>query len=192
MKMANLVRLLLVLLSVCTLVGGLAAQTTEEAKLTLSVAVRPGSPAEGDYSNARDCTAEKIGSIDCTAFHYTVRNVGTSSIVLYWTTCSNFFIGVHDFRVDSGKWQPLHYTPFDCTRNMMRRTLLAPGDATEGEFTIAGLHYDARPLRSPGVYQLRFVFFPEVCEPQSDSRTQPKSCRRLQRTITDEVEVHLR
>ena len=90
MKIANLGRMLLVLLSVCTLAVGLAAQTTEEAKLTLSVAVRPGSPAEGDYSNARDCTPDKTGTIDCTAFHYTVRNVGRSSVVLYWTTCMEF------------------------------------------------------------------------------------------------------
>jgi hypothetical protein len=192
MKIANLVRLLLVLLSVCTLVVGLAAQTTEEARLTLSVAVRPGPPVESDYSNARNCTPEKTGSIDCTAFHYTVRNVGTSPIMLVWSTCNGFFIGVHDFRVNSGEWHTLRDTPFMCARNMTIRVVMAPGSTREGEFTITGLPYDTSPLRSRGEYQLRFTFFPVVCDPETDSRKPPKSCRLLQRTITDEVEVHLR
>ena len=192
MKITKLVRSRLVLLSVCTLAVGLAAQTTEEAKLTLSVAVRPGRPIEADYSNARNCTPEKTESIDCTAFHYTIQNVGTSSVMLVWTTCSDFFIGVHDFRVSSGEWQTLHYTPFFCTRNVRQQLVLAPGGTTEGEFTVTGLPYDASPLRSPGVYQLRFSFLPMVCDPEPDSRRPAKSCRVLRKTITDEVEINLR
>lgn len=181
----------LVLVSICTLTVLLAAQTTDEAKLTLSVAVRPGQPIEADYSNARNCTPDKAGSIDCTAFHYTVRNVGTSSVMLVWSTCSNFFIGVHDFRVDSGERHKLSETPFMCARNMRQRLVLAPGGTSEGEFTITGLPYDALPLRSPGVYLLRFSFFPFVCDPESDPRKPAKSCRQLGTTVTDEVELRL-
>ncbi len=192
MKISGLVKWSVVLLSISSLGVAVAGQTTDGAKLALSVAVRSGRPIEADYSNARNCTPEKTESIDCTAFHYTIQNVGTSSVMLVWTTCSDFFIGVHDFRVSSGEWQTLHYTPFFCTRNVRQQQVLAPGGTTEGEFTVTGLPYDASPLRSPGVYQLRFSFLPMVCDPEPDARRPVKSCRALRKTITDEVEVHVR
>jgi hypothetical protein len=171
----------------------LTAQTVEKAELTLSVTTRPGLPPTngGDFTSSRNCTEETSGTIDCTVFHYTVRNVGETAVTYLTLSCSDLGIRQPEYRTASGDWHLLKFDGRICARNVLNEIVLLPGASTEGEFTIAGLQYDSSPLRSPGVYRLRFAFNPTVCNPHHDPKNRASSCRRLPTSKTDEVIVNV-
>jgi len=124
--------------------------------------------AEGDRKNV--CTAASPSNVDCTLFHYVIRNLADRPVRIARLTCSDTSIRP-EYRIEGGEWKSLPYSSWVCTANIMIETGILPGGTLEGTFTLRTLRpgFDTSALQAPGDYQFRFTFWPDACIASPDA-----------------------
>jgi hypothetical protein len=110
------------------------------------------------------CATDTETSIECTVFHYAIRNLGDRPIRNGRFTCSDYSI-MPEYRTDDGDWKQLQSRLMACTANIFFQTPILPGKAAEGDFTLRGLapQFDTSPLYPAGRCEFRFRFQSNAC-----------------------------
>ncbi|MGC1105162.1 MAG: hypothetical protein WA876_01350 [Candidatus Acidiferrales bacterium] len=110
------------------------------------------------------CAGQASVSINCTVFHYLIRNLSDRPVLNATASCSNSGIAP-EYRFSDSDWKPVPSLAWVCSMNVVIETKILPGGTTEGNFTLASLApgYDATPLSGPGEYHFRFAFWPNAC-----------------------------
>ena len=141
-------------------------------RFAFEVTVHHGPPGDALSSMwaATGCTAETRSSIDCTVFHYTVRNLGDRAVRNATASCSDSGI-TPEYATAGGEWKPVPQKLSTCWSNITIETKILPGRTIEGEFMLTSLAppYDTTPLRAAGEYRLRFMFRPHACFASPDA-----------------------
>jgi len=132
-------------------------------RFEVSVAVEPNASEMRKRLGAL-CARDPGTSIECTVFHYAIRNLGDRPIRNGRFTCSDYSI-VPEYRTDSGNWKQLESRLVACTANIFFETPILPGKAAEGDFTLRGLapRFDTSPLYPAGDYEFHFRFHSQAC-----------------------------
>lgn len=118
------------------------------------------------------CAGRTPGSsINCTLFHYSIRNLSDRPVLNATASCSNSGI-TPEYRFSDGDWKPVPGLEWVCSMNVVIETKILPGGTAEGNFTLASLApgYDAGSLNSPGDYHFRFTFWSNACFASPDGR----------------------
>jgi hypothetical protein len=139
-----------------------------DLNLTFEVTVVPGQKAKSETT--RDCSGDLSRSIDCTVFHYAVRNLGNRAVRIMGSTCPGF-IPNPEYRFEGGEWKSLPNSPnrvWSCDSAIAFETPILPGGASEGNFTLRG--YGTSSLQTPGEYRVRFTLVPGACIASPDGR----------------------
>lgn len=104
------------------------------------------------------------GTIECTVFHYAIRNVGDRPVRNGRYTCSDFSI-IPEYHADDGQWKQLQSRLQDCTANVYLETPILPGHTAEGDFTLGSLapEFDTSLLHPAGKYEIRVRFESSAC-----------------------------
>lgn len=134
-------------------------------KIGLEISVAPLSEAiEARKHLDAHCATDTGTSMECTVFHYAIRNLGDRPIRNSRWTCSDFSIWP-EYRTDKGNWKHLESTFWSCNSNVPIETPIMPGEATEGNITLAALSWalDTSPMYPAGSYEIRFHFQTEAC-----------------------------
>lgn len=115
------------------------------------------------------CATDPGSSIECTVFHYAIRNLGDRPIRNGRFTCSDYSI-LPEYRADAGDWKQLESRLMACTANVYIETPILLGKSAEGNFTISVLapRFDTSPLYPSGNYELHFRFFSQACFASND------------------------
>lgn len=110
------------------------------------------------------CATDPETSIECTVFHYAIRNTGDSAIRNGRYTCSDDSI-TPEYSADDGGWKQLQPRLQACTANIYIETPILPGKSAEGNFILRALapQFDTSPLYSAGKYVIRFRFDSSAC-----------------------------
>jgi len=110
------------------------------------------------------CATDPGTSIECTVFHYAIRNMGDHPIRNGRFSCSDYSI-MPEYRTDDGDWKQLQSRLMACTANVFFETPILPGKAAEGDVTLRGLapQFDTSPLYPAGKYELHFRFHSSAC-----------------------------
>lgn len=110
------------------------------------------------------CAGDPGTSVECTVFHYAIRNLSDRPVRNGRFTCSDDSI-MPEYRTDDGEWKKLESRLQACTANVYFETPILPGHAAEGDFTLGTLapRFDTSPLYPAGKYQLRFHFQSSAC-----------------------------
>lgn len=134
-------------------------------KLAFDISVAPErKAAEVRKRYSASCATDSATSIECTVFHYAIRNLADRPIRNGRFTCSDFSI-IPEYRTNGSEWKQLHSRLRACTANAYFETPILPGAAVEGNFTLATLapRFDTSPLHPAGKYEFRFRFHPSAC-----------------------------
>jgi hypothetical protein len=134
-------------------------------KLSFEVNALPNPQGWSQSRPAPTKCAGKAGtSIECTVFHYAIRNLGDRAIRNGRFTCSDYSI-MPEYRTDDGEWKRLESRLQICNSNVYFETPILPGKTAEGTFTIPRLapEFDTEPLYPAGEYHLRFQFQSSAC-----------------------------
>jgi hypothetical protein len=136
--------------------------------IEVTIASAQTSKTETDVQPA--CGAAAVTNVDCTAFHYVVRNLADRPIRNATASCSDTSIRP-EYRFEGGEWKSVPYRAWDCGRNVLVETQVFPGGTIEGTFTLRTLRpgFDTSALQPPGEYQLRFTFWPDACIASPDA-----------------------
>lgn len=168
-----------VVLIFLTLIAGCATSIAQGARPTTSpksgnmslsfdVKVIPAVQATHIVPDLRArCAAQTAPSIECTVFHYKIRNSGTKAVLWTKLGCSDF--GIFPQYLADGQWIPV-YQNLPCTLNVPVETLILPGRDAEGDFSLSW-GYDLKPFRTPGDYTFRLVLVANVCFASADGTT---------------------
>lgn len=116
------------------------------------------------------CTTDLGTSLECTVFHYMIRNLGDRPIRNGRYTCSDFSI-MPEYRIDGeGEWKQLKSQLDACTMNLYVETPILPGKTADGDFILRwlALRFDTSPLYPAGKYDIRFTFHSSACWASSD------------------------
>ena len=107
--------------------------------------------------------------MECTVFHYAIRNLGDRPVRNGRFTCDDFSI-IPQYRTNDGEWKQLESQLQTCTANVYFETPILPGQAIEGDFTLRALapKFDTSPLYPEGKYQVRVSFHSSACFASSD------------------------
>jgi hypothetical protein len=110
------------------------------------------------------CAGQAGTSIECTVFHYSIRNLGDRPVRNTRSTCDDDSI-VPEYRINEGRWKRLRPILHDCIATGFIVTPILPGEAAEGNFTISQLEqrFNTAPLYPAGEYHFRFYFQPSAC-----------------------------
>lgn len=110
------------------------------------------------------CATDPETSVECTVFHFAIRNLGGRPIRNGRFTCSDTSI-MPEYRTDGGDWKQLEPRLTACTANVYFETPILPGKASEGDFILRGLapRFDTSPLYSAGKYEFHFRFQSSAC-----------------------------
>jgi hypothetical protein len=110
------------------------------------------------------CAADPGTSVECTVFHYAIRNLGDRPIRNGRFTCSDFSV-MPEYRAEGGEWKSLRPQLDACTANVYFETPIMPGQAAEGDFRLSSLApvFDTAPLNAAGRYEFRFHFQAAAC-----------------------------
>jgi hypothetical protein len=110
------------------------------------------------------CATEQEASIECTVFHFAIRNLGDRPIRNGRWTCSDFSL-IPEYRTDDGEWKQLQARLPGCTANFVVWTAILPGKAAEGSFALSWLapRFDTSPLYPAGQYEIRVHFHSDAC-----------------------------
>lgn len=138
-------------------------------KFSFEVAIRRGLPTKLSRSTA-GCATGTNSSIDCTVFRYTIRNLGDRAVRNSTSSCSSSGMSA-EYRTPASEWKHVRQYGWSCLSDFLIETKILPGDAVEGEFTLATLlpGYDTSPLRAHGEYHVRFSFWPSACIASPDA-----------------------
>jgi hypothetical protein len=134
----------------------------------VTIASAQMSKAETDAQPA--CAAASITNVDCTVFHYVIRNLADRPVRNATASCSDTSIRP-EYRFEGSEWKSVPYRAWGCTMNVLVETQILPGGAIEGTFTLRTLRpgFDTSALQTPGEYQLRFTFWPNACIASPDA-----------------------
>jgi hypothetical protein len=110
------------------------------------------------------CAGLSGTSIECTVFHYAIRNLGDRPVRNGRWTCDDDSI-TPEYRVNEGTWKSLRPSLHDCIANGFIETPILPGEAAEGTFTIPQMEqrFNTAPLYHAGEYHFRFHFLANAC-----------------------------
>jgi len=134
----------------------------------ISVAPRPNAEEMRKRFGYSCATGPEI-SMECTVFHYGIRNLGDRPVRNGRYSCMDFSI-IPEYRTSDGEWKQLQSRLASCTMNIYFETAILPGKAAEGDFTLRtlGPQYDTSPLYTAGRYEVRFGFHSSACFASSD------------------------
>jgi hypothetical protein len=124
-----------------------------------------------DAPPQRDATCTSANTnVECTVFHYAVRNLADRPVRNATFTCSDTSIRP-EYRFETGEWKSVPQRFWACTANVLFETEILPGGALEGSFTLRNLRpaYDTSSLQPPGEYRFRFTFWPDACIASPDA-----------------------
>jgi hypothetical protein len=115
------------------------------------------------------CATDPGASVECTVFHYAIRNLGDRPIRNGRYSCSDFSI-IPEYRAGGNEWKALRSQLMECSMNVYFETPIEPGKAFEADFILSKLApcFDTSPLYPAGSYELRFGFHPNACLASSD------------------------
>jgi hypothetical protein len=139
-----------------------------DLNLAFEVTVVPGEKAKS--KTGQDCSGDLGRGIDCTVFHYAVRNLANRAVRIMASTCPGF-IPNPEYRFGGSDWKSLPNSPnlvWTCDSTMTFETPILPGGASEGNFTLR--RYDTSLLQASGEYRVRFTFVPGACIASPDGR----------------------
>ncbi|MGA8030585.1 MAG: hypothetical protein WB992_25860 [Bryobacteraceae bacterium] len=139
-------------------------------KLGFEISVTPEpQAAEARKHFGASCAKEPGTSIECTVFHYAIRNRGDRPVRNGRFSCSDFSI-VPEYRMSDGEWKQLQSRLMACTANIYVETPILPEEAAEGNFTLSTLapRFDTSPLYPAGKYEIRVRFHSSACFASSD------------------------
>lgn len=110
------------------------------------------------------CAGQAGTSIECTVFHYAIRNLGDRPVRNGRWTCEDYSI-MPEYRTDGVEWKHLESELLGCTRNFIVETPILPGQIAEGTFTIPSLapKFNTTSLYPAGAYVFRFRFQSIAC-----------------------------
>lgn len=130
-------------------------------------------------------------TIDCTVFHFSIRNLGARPVRNATSSCSDRIFP--EYRFGGSEWKALPTILWSCTMNVLIETAILPGATFEGTFTLPTLApgYDTTELRRPGTYNLRFKFWPQACIASPDGRLDLVCPERQPPTISNELTVQV-
>jgi|SRR6516165_6189831 len=136
----------------------------------LEVTVASAERAKAEADTQRGCTAAENENVDCTVFHYVVRNLAARPVRNATLTCSDTSIGP-EYRFEGSPWKSIQYRLWECASNRLVETEIPSGGTLEGAFTLRTLRpgFDTSSLQAPGEYQLRFTFSPHACIASPDA-----------------------
>jgi hypothetical protein len=125
--------------------------------------------AEVKKRSGASCATDPGTSIECTVFHYAIRNLGDRPVRNGRYACSDFSI-IPEYRTDDGEWKQLKSQLQACTANVYIETPIKSGEAAEGEFILSGLppRFDTSPLYPAGRYEIHSSFHSSACFASSD------------------------
>jgi hypothetical protein len=140
-------------------------QLGELGGLKFAFEVTVNAPPERDPA----CTAANT-NVECTVFHYVIRNLADRPVRNATFSCSDISIRP-EYRFDVGVWKPVPQRGGICASNVLTESVIMPGGALEGSFTMRTLRpgYDTSSLQAPGQYQFRFTFWPSACIASPDA-----------------------
>jgi hypothetical protein len=133
--------------------------------LKFAFQVALSAPPERD----RTCT-EANTDVECAVLHYVVRNLGDRPVRNAAFSCSDANIQP-EYRFETDEWKPVPPRLWACTMNVLTESVILPGGALEGDFTLRNLRpgWDTSSLQAPGRYQFRFRFLPNACIASPDA-----------------------
>jgi hypothetical protein len=134
-------------------------------KLAFEISVAPETDAvEVRKRLGSSCGAVASASMECTVFHYAIRNLGDRPVRNGRFSCSDFSI-IPEYRTNDSEWKQLQSRLRACTANIYFETPILPGEAAEGYFTLGGLapRFETSPLYSAGKYEIRVRFHLNAC-----------------------------
>ncbi len=116
------------------------------------------------------CATDPGTSIECTVFHYAIRNLGDRPVRNGRNSCSDSSIEP-EYRTDDGEWKQLNSRLQACTANIYFETPILPGGAEEGNFTLSALapDFDTSPLYPAGKYEIHIRFYSNACWASADA-----------------------
>jgi hypothetical protein len=128
-----------------------------------SIATEPQA-AEIRKRSGASCGTDPGTSVECTVFHYAIRNFGKRPVRNGRFSCSDSSI-IPEYRTDDGEWKQLEPQLKACTANIYAETPIQSGEAAEGNFSLSALAplFDTSPLYAAGKYEIRFSFHSNAC-----------------------------
>ena len=128
-----------------------------------SIATEPQAAEVRERSGA-SCVTDPGTSVECTVFHYAIRNLGNRPVRNGRFSCSDYSI-IPEYRTDDGEWKQLQSQLKACTANVYVETPIEPGEAAEGNFILNALapFFDTSPLYAAGRYEIHFSFHSSAC-----------------------------
>lgn len=137
------------------------------------------------------CVGQAVTSVECTVFHYAIRNLGDRPIRNGRYTCSDFSIAP-EYSTGDGEWKSMHPRLVACTSNIYFETPILPGQAEEGDFILSYLapDFDTTPLYPAGDYQFRFHFQANACFASPDGSFCLQRPKDQPAVVSNEVTVH--
>jgi hypothetical protein len=140
---------------------------------------------------AQACTGDAT-SIDCTAFHFSIRNLGDRPVRNGTFSCTGWGISP-EYRFEASEWRAVPISSMGCNENVFIETAILPGATIEGTFRLPTLApgYDTSELRKPGLYNLRFRFWSHACIASPDGRFGLICPEKQPPTISNEVTVRV-
>jgi len=137
------------------------------------------------------CAGTAGTSIECTVFHYAIRNLGDHAVRNGRFTCSDDSI-MPEYRTDGSEWKHLESKLLSCTANIYFETPILPGQAAEGTFMIAWLaqQFDTKPLYPAGEYHFRFRFQSSACAASPDGSFCLVRPKEQPKVLSNEIVVH--
>jgi len=128
-----------------------------------SIATEPRA-AEVRKRSGASCATGSGTSVECTVFHYAIRNLGNRPVRNGRFSCSDYSI-IPEYRTNDGEWKQLESQLKFCTANIYVETPIEPGETAEGNFILGALAplFDTSPLYPAGRYEIRFSFHSSAC-----------------------------
>jgi hypothetical protein len=110
------------------------------------------------------CDGQAATGVECSVFHYAIRNLGDRAIRNGRHSCGDYSIAP-EYRMGDGAWKWLDSPAWECARNIYVETAILPGEAAEGDFILSELtsEFGTTFFHPAGDYQFRFRFQTSAC-----------------------------
>lgn len=134
-------------------------------KLGFEISITPEPQASEQRKRlSASCATEPRTSIECTVFHFAIRNLGDRPVRNGRYSCSDFSM-IPEYRTNDGEWKQLQSRLMACTANVYIETPILPGEVAEGSFILGALapRFDTSPLYPAGKYEIRVCFHSSAC-----------------------------
>ncbi len=137
------------------------------------------------------CATDPGNSMECTVFHYAIRNLGDRPVRNGRFTCSDDSI-IPEYRTNDGEWKQLQSRLMACNSNVYFETPILPGHTAEGDFTLGTLapQFDTSPLYPNGKYEIRVHFQSSVCFASPDGSFDIQCPKEQTETISNVIRIN--